>query len=72
MVENCGPQGKKWGVTSDKQRLWVKDSCRGAFMINFNMVQGQGNKAPQQCDKVQLDTCLKFGGGNACHTKWCN
>jgi hypothetical protein len=72
MVENCGPQGKKWGVTSDKQRLWVKDNCRGAFMVNYSIVQAKDNKAPQQCDKVQLDNCLKFGGGNACYKKWCN
>jgi hypothetical protein len=25
-----------------------------------------------QCNQPKLDNCLKYGGGNACYTKWCN
>jgi hypothetical protein len=72
MVEHCGAEGKKWGITADRQRLWVKNDCRGAFYVNFSSDKGTPSTPAKQCNQAQLDNCLQFGGGNACYTKWCD
>ena len=36
MAEKCGLQGKKWGISADGHRVWVKSGCKGAFSVLYD------------------------------------